>query len=466
MFRIYNACNKFLYEIIEDYKFSQLEQEKNDILKVFFSLIWSCDNKRRVYEKTISYKVNKNLINTDIGQLFDKYSSIKYTTYKRMSKEQDAITLIRQKINNIYTNMFDENVCLKKDYMDCIKKAKELYFLYINGAEMTYDFIKSEIESNLHQADTLKDKYGKQKMKLEWKEYRVVVEGYLKKIFDNCRLLQDYEDKNHLTLDIDTWNEDNFYVGYICKYLNNAIKEYQRYYYGIKQRGKKTRCESCGKLINIKNKFDYSTKYCDECKTIINKTKTNERVRKYRNNKMINTMDNDEIWKQTGLLDGNYFISSKGRVKNKKTNKITNGYKTLNGYMQTEVTNGEIRKKVYIHRLVAIAFIPNLNNLPQVNHIDENKLNNNMSNLEWVTEKYNSNHGTRTIRSSRNRYKKVIQFDLSNNILNTYNSVTEASKLTKISQPQISNCCNGKAKTAGGYMWCYECNDSINSNNP
>lgn len=267
---IYNTDRKFLYEIIEDYKLEQSKDKKSDILKSFYSLIWSNSNKRRLLDKTIGYKVNNNIQDKDIRSLFELYSNIKFIGYKRMTKEKDAFSLIRQKINNIYSNMFDSEICLKKDYMDCLKKPQELYYLYINGANMTYDFIKENIEESISKSIKLKDMYARQKMKLIWKDYKKVVEQYIEKIFNNCILLEEYEDKTKLTIDIDTWNEDNFYIKYICNCLNGNFKDYQKQYYGLPMstRNRYSRCKKCGSLINIDNKKDNKAKYCDSCKKI------------------------------------------------------------------------------------------------------------------------------------------------------------------------------------------------------
>ena len=142
----------------------------------------------------------------------------------------------------------------------------------------------------------------------------------------------------------------------------------------------------------------------------------------------------------------NYLISRDGRIFNSKNNElaktITNGYYIV-----------KIKKKSYsVHRLVALTYIKNPNNHPVINHIDENKLNNKVENLEWVTQQENCNAHTKSISHER----KVIQKDLEGNIIRTYNSVTLAGQSVGLTRHAINKVCFGKNKTAGGYKWEYE----------
>lgn len=270
---------KYLYEIIDDYKHSNSDEEKDDIFKSFCSSIWSCENKRRVYTKTIRFSVRKDLLDTEIGQVFDMWSEVEYKGYKSMSKETDWCSLIRQKVNNLYTRYFDKEVILKRDYMSLLNTPKRLYYQWIDGMEMDADELTTIIDDAIDDAEKLRIKYQKQKMELPWNEYKKVVEEFLRRCFDNCKLIEDYEKDSKYCGIYDFMNEDNFYIKYFCKYIENEMKHWEKQYYGLK-RGrniKYKRCQRCSCLIEIKNKNDYSTRYCITCKKEIRK----ERNHKY-----------------------------------------------------------------------------------------------------------------------------------------------------------------------------------------
>lgn len=101
-----------------------------------------------------------------------------------------------------------------------------------------------------------------------------------------------------------------------------------------------------------------------------------------------------ERWSQIG--DTNYSVSSNGLVRNDKTNKLKSQTTKRDGYNKVDLYDGGERSSKRVHRLVAEAFIPNPDNKPEINHIDGNKLNNDISNLEWVTGSENMIHAYET----------------------------------------------------------------------
>ncbi len=265
MIHIYDCNETFLYEIIEKYKELQTQEQKDEVFSSFCSAIWSCGNKRRTYKKAIRFKVAKNLLGTPVGQVFDAWSMIEYKYYKSVSKNQNWCSIIRQKINNIYTKYFDKEVILNKEYMDLLKKPKQLYYKWASGVDMTEENATSVIDDIMDKALTTKERFQKEKMTLSWNEYKIIIEGFLRKCFDNCKLIDEYEDKTKLVNNFDFITEDHFYVKYINRSLSYYIRNYQKEYYGVKRghNNKYTRCKQCGALIE---KTGNKKMYCGECK--------------------------------------------------------------------------------------------------------------------------------------------------------------------------------------------------------
>ena len=162
----------------------------------------------------------------------------------------------------------------------------------------------------------------------------------------------------------------------------------------------------------------------------------------------------DEIWKPIIGYESRYIISNKGEVKSLKRNKVLKKELRRN-YWSIQLYDGNKFKHFSIHRLVGIHFIENPNNLPFINHIDENKLNNNANNLEWCTASYNINYGTYIQRAVEKKSIPVMQLDKNKNLINIFSSISEAESKTKVYNPNIIKCCKGERKTAGGYIWKY-----------
>ena len=148
-----------------------------------------------------------------------------------------------------------------------------------------------------------------------------------------------------------------------------------------------------------------------------------------------------------------YEVSNLGRVRNIKSGRILKPFPNRGGYLRHKLYGYDKKKNLPLHRIIATAFIDNPDEKPCVNHIDENKLNNDLSNLEWCTVRENAIHGTRTKRAAEKHFKKVIQLDLNDNVLNEFESMRQAERETGVSVGNISSCCNGKTKSAGGYKW-------------
>lgn len=195
-------------------------------------------------------------------------------------------------------------------------------------------------------------------------------------------------------------------------------------------------------------------------------------------------MEQIEEWRPCKALKNLYEVSNKGNVRSidrsirLRDGRIMHyGGRTLrpvnkgNGYYVVNIFG----KLWYVHRLVALVFLPNPLGLPEVNHKDENPANNCVENLEWCSHRYNLLFGTATERIVKKRYdgksfreREVVMLSLNNEFIRTYRSVMAAMRETGTASSSISDCCRGyRRKSAGGHKWMYkEDYDYRNSTNP
>lgn len=170
-----------------------------------------------------------------------------------------------------------------------------------------------------------------------------------------------------------------------------------------------------------------------------------------------------QIWKDIEKYD-NYEISNYGVIRIKKSKKILKYQIDKDGYYVVNLYKNSKFKHFRVSRLVAQTFISNPNNLPVVNHKDENKQNNCVDNLEWCTVAYNNAYGTKGKRpgekqKNRLRYtksnRKIAQYDLHDNFIGTYKSIMTIAKKLNNDGTHIVDVCKGRRKTAYGYKWRY-----------
>lgn len=175
-----------------------------------------------------------------------------------------------------------------------------------------------------------------------------------------------------------------------------------------------------------------------------------------------------EEWKTVDDFDGIYQVSNMGRVKsidhvvkNGRGKRIAKGkilkpHKSCHGYLFVKTSKKFGSKHLAVHRLVAKAFLDNPYNYPDVNHKDEVKDNNVVTNLEWCNHSYNALYGTCQERLLKYKQKKVNMIDAnSGKIIRAFDSMKSVEEELGICKTQISMVCRGKRRTAGGYIWEY-----------
>ena len=190
-----------------------------------------------------------------------------------------------------------------------------------------------------------------------------------------------------------------------------------------------------------------------------------------------------EYWKDVKGYEGYYQVSNKGNVRGVDRivrhsgcfTRIHKGRMILqnldgSGYPQLGLYKDGVCRKRHVHRIVALAFMEINLDKSEVNHIDENKTNNNLSNLEWCTKKENNNYGTKIQRTTAHtnyksialkNSKPVIQYDINRNEVKRWGSLAEIYKEKGYSTGNISICCNGKyKKPLYGFYWEYEENNN------
>lgn len=180
----------------------------------------------------------------------------------------------------------------------------------------------------------------------------------------------------------------------------------------------------------------------------------------------------NEIWKSIEGYEGLYEVSNLGKVKSVERyvprgnhqiyvkERILKPELDKDGYLLVNLSKNGVQRMQKIHRLVAIAFIPNVNNLPIINHLNEIKFDNRVENLEWCDNLHNVRYGTGIERNKQIQTfahgKKVLKKDLLGNVLESYPSTREAARENNTTATQIRRVCQGKQRTCIGYTWEYE----------
>lgn len=167
-----------------------------------------------------------------------------------------------------------------------------------------------------------------------------------------------------------------------------------------------------------------------------------------------------EIWKDIRGYEGFYLVSNHGNIKSIKRNIILKSSNNKKGYLQVILGYKGKTKAFRVHRLVAENFIENVDKKSQVNHIDGNKHNNRVDNLEWCTNSENQKHAFKyNLQNNKGilnpNCKKINQYSLSGVLLKTWNGFYEIEKELNYSRSSIWRCCINKYSSSHGYIWKY-----------
>ena len=164
-------------------------------------------------------------------------------------------------------------------------------------------------------------------------------------------------------------------------------------------------------------------------------------------------MDNAEVWKDIPHYEGRYQVSNYGRIWSVYRSRIIKPFTEKRGYQRVQLAKATGKYQMeLVHRLVALAFIPNPNKYTQVNHKDENPTNNRVENLEWCDAKYNTNY------SAWKMGYCIKQLDINGNIIAKYRSLTDAERKTGISRKTIKKILDGAYKGSCQYIFELEVN--------
>lgn len=167
-------------------------------------------------------------------------------------------------------------------------------------------------------------------------------------------------------------------------------------------------------------------------------------------------MNREEIWKDVPEYEGLYQVSNLGNIKNNK-NKIMKPFINNAGYCEIKLSKEKKKKHHRVHRLVAQTFLNNYDKDLQVNHKDGNKLNNNIENLEMLTDKENKRHAIENnlFKYANGKKRKVKQYDLNGNFIKEWDCMHDIEKTYKVSHTSIRFVCLRRNKTCKNYIWRY-----------
>lgn len=265
----------FLWELIEDWKDTEDQTERDKIFNTFTDMIWNCPESYGMSNNSIEYTVSNDFVNTDIGKVFYKYEHIRYPVIVRDGGSIRWEMLIRRKINSLYAYYFDKRVCETDRYKSLLNTPKRLYLKYRSDPDnfpYTAEELDKEIENALREAEQVRVRHLGKKIPISIEDWHSLCNCWMLKCFKNCMLIDDFDTRSEF---YDADSEDNFYVSYICKSLEGYCKNYSVEYFGLKRQRKEYTlmwCVRCNKPFYQKIKTKRRI-YCDDCQKEMDKIK-------------------------------------------------------------------------------------------------------------------------------------------------------------------------------------------------
>lgn len=255
----YAADGLFLYEVLEDHHDELSEKSRINIWQALCKRLWATPNERETATAYATFSVPAKL-QGGLADLFRQHCRIPYLVARTSTTEKDGWSLLRQKVNNLYSRYCDADIITSREYRDAVFAIKSLYFAWRRGEIfLTVDELKNKIAEAKQKAEVIRQTAAREKMRLSWEEYQFKVEEFLLRCMENYKPIAA---SGTFTVEVSYWSEDNYCVRYLCRCLDGYMKNYQKEYYGCKRGNYKyARC-SCGAMFVVRGR---NHKYCDVC---------------------------------------------------------------------------------------------------------------------------------------------------------------------------------------------------------
>lgn len=279
----------YLYHFLEEYHESEDENEKDKVFNEFLETVWSSKYQLKKLNKKLTYKIHKDKFSEhkDMLQLFEQYKVIEYKLTKSYHPELfESHDYMKSIINNLYAYFVDPEVYMPANYYHLLKTPKYEYYKVIetlnkgNEVSESAQIIEARILEAFKKAEEIKEQYIEdRKIKMNKKEFNILIEGYMRKLFDNYKIQEVFEEEFGWAHINAVYHEDQRLISYFHDSLKGYLMNYIR---DSKPKEKKVKyCLICKQVFDYKNN---KQKYCKECKRIGYNNSKREYMRQWRSN--------------------------------------------------------------------------------------------------------------------------------------------------------------------------------------